>query len=160
LAGVAARPFSCDAIAVEAKERKIRNDRVSDFFRYYFIIIFATSGVVHRRPVAGSTIVRLPCVPPISVTTEEASRERERERERESERRRLAWKLFGNNNRTDFNGYCTPRFLLVLLLMLLQLLYIFPISSGANFRGTARHRLNPSNYYPHFGNGNCDMSFS
>jgi len=109
LAGVAGQRLSRDGIAVEAKERKIRNDRVSDFFRYYFIIIFATSGVVAacgRFPVR----VRLPCVPPISVTTEEASgeqareRPREKERERESERRRLARKLFGNNNRTDFNG--------------------------------------------------------
>lgn len=43
--------YHVTGIAAGARERKIRNDRVSDFFRYYFIIIFATSGAV--QPVAG-----------------------------------------------------------------------------------------------------------
>lgn len=61
-------------IAAKAEERKIRNDRISDFFRYYFIIIFATSGAAHRRSVAGPLhTYQLPCVSPI------LSRPKERE---------------------------------------------------------------------------------
>lgn len=45
--------YHVTGIAARARERKIRNDRVSDFFRYYFIIIFATSGAAHHQPVAG-----------------------------------------------------------------------------------------------------------
>lgn len=54
----ASRVHHVTGIAVKAEERKIRNDRVSDFFRYYFIIIFATSGAAHHRSVARWSLTR------------------------------------------------------------------------------------------------------
>lgn len=138
--------YHVTGIAAKAEERKIRNDRISDFFRYYFIIIFATSGAAHHRSWALTYVLTTVCFPN-SVRTEEERTTGKRERERVKEAD--VGNSTGNNNRTDFNGYCALRLLLVLPLML-QLLYIFPISSTANFGGTAKCRVDPYNYYRQF----------
>lgn len=81
------------------------------------------------------------------------TREKGRERKWASERKRPppCGNSVGNNNRTDLNGYCVLRSLLVLLLMLLHSCCIFlQFRQRRTLSELQNARLDPYNYYHQF----------